>query len=338
LRSLLIRAAAALAVVASAGCTATPPGPTAPRAVPPATAAAQRTADVGSAGRPIVMALVPSQDTARVAANGRAITAALEKATGLQWDVKVPASYAATIEGLCAGQIDIAWLAPIAVVAARSKNCAEGLLGALRTDPLTGRPAVTYQAQILVRSDGGIKALKDLKGKRVALVDRAAAPGTLSVAALVKKETGEDPRTFFSQTVYLSDDAKTVLAVYQGQVDGAASAIEARDQVERTFPDVKQRTTRIATAGPIPNDGIAVRRTLPADLRDRIAKALIDYAQSADGTKALRALYPIDGLDKIDPKLYDPLLDAARLMGVDLDKEIAATARPAATPTPSRAP
>jgi phosphonate transport system substrate-binding protein len=284
------------------------------------------------------MALIPSQDATRLAASGKVITSALEKTTGLKWDVRVPASYAASIEDLCAEQIDVAWLTPIAVVTAQSKNCADALLGTLRTDGATGRASVTYQAQILVRRDGGIRALKELKGKKVALVEGPAAPGTLSVAALVKKETGEDPRTFFSATIYVSDDAKAVLAVYQGQVDGSASFIDARDQVEQTFPDVTQLTTRITTVGPIPNNAIAVRRTLPADLRDRIQKALIDYAQTEDGKKALKALYPIEGLDKLDPKLYDPLLDAARLMGVDLDREVTATARPVASPSPSRAP
>lgn len=281
------------------------------------------------------MALLPSQDAARVAAAGRVMTGALEKTTALRWDVKVPSSFATVIEGLCAGEIDVAWFSPLAVIAAQTKNCAEPVLGALRVDPVAGRPAATYQAQVLVRSDSGLKALKDLKGKRIALVDRAASPGSLALAAFVKKEIGEDLRTFFGQTVYLSDDAKAALAVYQGQVDGAAAAIEARDQLETTFPDIKQRTTRIATVGPIPNDAVAVRRGLPADLRDRIVRALADHAQTADGKKALRALYPIDGLDKVDPKLYDALLDAAKLMAVDIDREVAATARPVASPTRS---
>lgn len=326
-------AMALLAVAFLVACQGSPrpsPAPTSAQTLPPP---AQRSGPVGSTQRPLVMALLPTQDAARATATGKALAGVLEKATGLQWEVKVPTSDSSTIEGMCAGDTDIAWLAPLAVVAARSKNCAEPMVAGLRNDPVAGRASVTYQLQLLVRAGSPITALKDLKGKRIALVDRAAAPGALAVMAQVRTDTGADPRTFFAQTIYSGDDAKAVLAVYQGQVEAAALIIDARDDVSKTFPDVKQRTTRIATIGRIPNDGVSARRGLPADVRDKVVKALIDHSKTDEGKKALRALYPIDGLETIDAKLYDPLLEAARLMGIDLARETSATARPAPLPT-----
>lgn len=49
--------------------------------------------------------------------------------------------------------------------------------------------------------------------------------------ARVRKETGMDPKVFFARTVYLSDDARAVLALYRGEVDAAVMAVDARDQV-----------------------------------------------------------------------------------------------------------
>ncbi len=336
IRRALARIALALFALASAGCDLVqPPASTLPSAVQ-ASPSPQRTARVGSADRPLVMASLPSHDAARVTASLKAITAGIEKATGLRWDVKVPTSYADTIEGLCSGQLDVAWLSPLAAVTAQSKNCSDPLLGSLRDDPIAARASVTYPLQVLARTGAGISSLKDLKGKKVALADRPAAPSALSFMAQIKKDIGEDPKTFFSQTVYVSDDEKAVLAVYQGQVDAAVSVVDARDRVERTFPDVKQRTARVATVGPVPNDGVSVRKTLPADVRDQIAKALIDQSKTDEGKTALKALYGIDGLDRIDPRAYDPLIEAARIMAIDLDREAAATARP--LPSPTRAP
>jgi len=328
--SLGLALVAAFVVAACGGATNQPAQPSSAPSV-----AASKGPRLGSFDRPIVMAFVPSQDTARITASGKAIAASLEKATALKWDVKVPTSYAATIEGMCAGQIDVAWLAPLAYVTAKQKNCADVILASLRIDPLTNQLSTTYSSQIIVRADSGIKTLKDLKGKKFAFVDPLSASGTLYPMVTIKKETGEDPKTFFSQTIFAGGHDKSVLAVYQGQVDAAASFIDARDQLEATFPDIKTKTTRIVTAGPIPNDTVSVRSNFPADLKDQIQKALLDYAKTDDGKKALKSLYSIDGLDKVDPKVYDAVLDAAKIAGLDLEKEAAATARPVATPAPS---
>lgn len=289
---------------------------------------------LGSFDRPIVMAFVPSQDTARVTSSGKAIAASLEKATALKWDVKVPTSYAATIEGMCAGQIDVAWLAPLSFALAADRNCAEVMLGTLRKDE-TGKLSTTYQSQILVRSDSGITDLKGLKGKKFAFSDPLSTSGRLFPTIAIQKATGEDPKTFFSQTIFAGGHDKAVLALYQGTVDGAASFIDVRDGLEKTFPDIKTKTKQISTAGPIPNDTVSVRKAFPADLHDKIQAALLEYAKSADGQKALKSLYNIDGLDKVDPKVFDTVREAAKLAGLDLAKEAEATARPVPTPAPS---
>ena len=331
-----LRGTLGLAIVATfvvAACGGTTTQPTQPTAAAPAPTP-QPTARLGGIDRPIVMAFVPSQDTARITASGKAIAASLEKATALKWDVKVPTSYAATIEGMCAAQIDVAWLAPLSYVTAASKNCADVMLASIRNDE-TGKPSTTYNSQIIVRADSGIKTLKDLKGKKFAFVDPLSASGTLYPMVTIKKETGEDPKTFFSQTIFAGGHDKAVLAVYQGQVDAAASFIDARDNLEKTFPDIKQKTTRIVTAGPIPNDTVSVRKNFPADLRTKIETALLDYAKTDDGKKALKSLYSIDGLGKAEHKTYEPILEAAKIAGLDLEKEAAATARPVATPAPS---
>ncbi|MDE3101614.1 MAG: phosphate/phosphite/phosphonate ABC transporter substrate-binding protein [Chloroflexota bacterium] len=295
---------------------------------------------LGSADRPIVMAFMPSAETARITASGKAIAASLEKATGLQWDVRVPDSYGDVVDGLCSGRIDVAWLDALDHVLAQQENCAELLLATERYDQ-DHKLSATTTSQIFVRGDSGLRTIADLKGKRSAFGDPLSLSATLFPMLKVKQETGQDPRSFFSSTVFTSGPADTVLAVYQGSVDAGASFVDARTLVEKRFPDIMQRTTVIATAGPIPNDTVSIRRSFPADLRGRIQKALLDYATSDAGTTALKSLYGIDGLAKADPKSYDSVLEAVKAAGLrisDLQKDAAATATPAPTPSASAAP
>ena len=285
------------------------------------------------------MAFMPSQDRARNTAAAEEFVGPLEMSTGLRWQATIAESYAAAIEGLCAGQVDVAWLEPLAFVLAEQRQCATGILTALRKDE-SGRPNRTFNSQIIVRADSGIADLKGLKGKRFAFVDPLSTSGTLLPLLTIKQKLGEDPKTFFSQTVYMGTHQSSILALYQGQVDGAASFIDARDVLERTFPDIKQRTKRIETVGPIPNEAVAVRNGLPEDVRRQLTKGLIEHARSAEGRKALASLYGIEGLELSDGRLYDGVREAASVAGVDLEREARRTPPPLDSPraTPTRSP
>lgn len=309
-----ILAAALAAALTISGCAggAGAPAPATPRP--------------GTAERPIVLAAVPFADAGRLTAGVTAIAAAMEQATGLKWKVAIPTSYAATIEGMCAGQIDIAFLAPLAYALAADKGCADVMLASL-----FGQSA-TYNGQILVRSDSGITDLKGLRGKRFAFVDPLSASGTLYPSLLVRQQGGEDPKTFFSQTLFAGGHDKAILALVGGSVDGAASFIDARDAMEKTFPDIKQRTTVIAKTPDIPNDNVSARRGVPPEVRDQISAALAAYAMTDPGKKMLKDTFGIDGYRAVGNEFYESVREAARSAGTDLDTF---ARRTAATPSPS---
>jgi phosphonate transport system substrate-binding protein len=300
------------------------------------TPAAAKTARIGSFDRPIIFAFTPSQDVARITASGNAMASALAQATGLRWKVSIPTSYAAQIEAICAGQADIAAIAPLQMTLLLDKGCGTPILGALRKDD-KGQLATTYQAQILVRSDSGITDINGLKGKKFAFVDPISTSGFLFPTLLVKSKTGQEPKTFFSSTIFAGGHDKSVLALYRGEVDGAASFIDARTLAGMPA-DIMTKTTRIDTAGPIPNDGVAIAKNFPQDLADQITKALIDYCASAAGAPTCLSLFSWNGLQKVSADFYNPVRDAAKLAGIDVAAEAAKTPPPPPTPAPSKTP
>ncbi len=321
-------ALAAGLVIAACGGTGGSTASTAP------TAAASTGPRIGSFDRPVVLAFTPSQESATISTNGAAIKAALEKATGLAWKVTAMSSYAAQVEGMCAGQIDAGFFAPLQMTLLISKSCGTPILGALRKDD-TGALATTYKSQILVRVDSGLNTLADLKGKKFAFVDPLSASGYLYPALIVKNKTGQEPKTFFSQTIFAGSHPNAALAVYNKQVDGAAMFIDARDSLVSANPDIKTATKVIDTAGPIPNDGVALRKGFPDDLAKTVKQALIDYSKDAAGAKVLSALFAWDGVQEVNASFYDAIRDAAVLAGVDVEGLAKATPKPAATPTPA---
>jgi len=316
--------AAGLVIAACGGGTATPS----------ATAAASSGPRIGSFNRPVVLAFTPSQESSTISTNGAAIKSALEKATGLAWKVTAMSSYAAQVEGMCAGQIDVGFFAPLQMTLLISKSCGSPILGALRKDD-TGQLATTYKSQILVRTDSGINSIADLKGKKFAFVDALSASGYLYPSLVIKQKTGQEPKTFFSATTFAGSHPNAALAVYNKQVDGAAMFIDARDSLVSANPDIKTATKVIDTAGPIPNDGVALRKGFPDDVAKQVKDALLAYSKDAAGAKVLSALFAWDGMLEVNASFYDAIKEAAALGGVDVEGLAKNTPKPAATPAPS---
>ena len=124
------------------------------------------------------------------------------------------------------------------------------------------------------------------------------------------------------------------LAVYSGQVAGGATFIDVRTNAGMPA-DIMQKTKLIDKAGPIPNDGVALRKGFPEDLGKQVQKGHVDYGKTDAGKAAFKALFSWDGMQEVDAKFYDPMREAAKLAGIDVAAEAAKTARPVATPAPS---
>src|SRR5205807_3892406 len=198
---------------------------------------------VGSFDRPISLAFTPSQQAATIATNGAAIKSALERSTGLAWKVTTMTSYAAQVEAMCSGSVDVGFFAPLQMTLLLDKSCGTPVIGALRKDD-TGQLSTTYKSQILVRTDSGINDLNGLKGKKFAFVDTLSASGYVFPTLAIKNKTGQEPKTFFASNgiIFAGGHPQAALAVYNKQVDGAAMYIDARDLVAAANPDIKTAT------------------------------------------------------------------------------------------------
>ncbi len=284
----------------------------------------------------LVLAFVPSVDSQRVLNTGSILGRMLEVATGYHVRAEVPTSYAATIEALCAGRVDIAFLATFAYVLGHQRCGAEVGLVSIRQD----KPF--YVSQILYRADLNVKTLQDLRGKKFAFVDPASASGYLFPAALLKKN-GIDPDRFFSQVVFAGGHDRVVLAIYGGSADAGATfgdpdnpTFEARDRVVKQYPDVREKVKILMYTDPIPNDTVTFRRDLPDEVREKTIKALFNIAKTAPGKEtiftlyqhegyadlaALRTTYKLSKLKSFD-EYFQPVRDAAKLLGLNLEELI----------------
>lgn len=164
---------------------------------------------VGSPEHPIKVLFVPSVDANVITTGGKIMADALNKATGLTFEVSIPTSYAATIEEMCASPSDTIGFIPGLGYALASQLCGvEVAFKAVRF----GYPV--YWAEFIVPRDSNLKTLEDLNGKKWGYGDVGSTSGYM-VPLVMFKEKGITP----GEEVQTGGHNQTVTAVYNGEVD-----------------------------------------------------------------------------------------------------------------------
>jgi len=209
--SVVMMASVLLAACAPATPVATEVPPTeAPTAVPPtAEPTAVPEPAIGSPEHPIKVLFVPSVDANIIVTGGQVMADALNKATGLTFEVTVPTSYAATIEEMCASPADTMAFIPGLGYAIASQLCGVDVaFKAIRF----GYPV--YWAEYIVARDSKFQTLADLQGAKWGYGDQGSTSGYM-VPTVELAAAGITP----GEQVQTGGHNQTVTAVYNGEVD-----------------------------------------------------------------------------------------------------------------------
>ncbi len=311
-------------------------------------AGCKQEAEVGSEARPIQLYFVPSVEVAVIIQSGDAITQFLEAQTGYKFEVKVPTTYAAVVEEMGAAEGDaMAFIPAMGYVLASDAYGADVSLATVRYG------WAFYWTQYLVACDSGITSLEELNGKSWAFPDTSSTSGYLVPASYFAKN-GIEP----GERVVAGGHPQSVTAVYEGQADfattfysspgsqgdwnigdppqpagpveireeggsvrafaGGLQLRDARSSILGTYRDVMDKVCILAISDPIPNDTVSFSKDFPAEAREKIVQALIDYAATEEGLAVLAndEFYDITGFTRVDDSNFQPIRDMIEGLGL----------------------
>lgn len=311
--------------------------------------------DVGTADNPIQVLYVPSVSAEEITAGGELLDDALSSATGLEFEVVVPNSYAATVEEICANPGASIGFIPAQAYVLGNELC--GMEIKLKAERFG---FTEYWAQYLVQRDSDFETLEDLAGASFAFPDPGSTSGYLVPNGQLQA-AGIEPGEEFEAG---SHDG-SVRAVYNGEADFGTSFYspytdlegnsawdgdvnnadipedlvdtcalnadgeiqcgdfivqDARRNLREELPDVVQQTRILAVSDPIPNDGVVFGPDFPDDLQSQIVDAMVAFAtDDPEGFATAFDAYSWDNLATSSDSDFDSIRAIVQALGITLN-------------------
>ncbi len=273
----------------------------------------RKRAELGTKENPIKFFFVPSVDVKVVEDTSKILQKYLEAETPYKYKILIPPSYIAVVEAFGTNRADVASINTFGYILAHDRYGVKAKLTVIR------HGEATYKAQFLTKTEGKIKKLEDLNGKKVAFVDPASTSGYLLPMKLLK-----DRKIIPKETMFAMRHDNVVSMIYQGQVDAGATFYsppfnneiqDARRLVKSQYPDVEAKIKIIELTTPIPNDPIVFRKDLPEEMVTKVSDALVAFAKTPEGQETLQKLSSVTGLIPTTDEQYDSTREILKSLG-----------------------
>ncbi|MGO4371539.1 phosphate/phosphite/phosphonate ABC transporter substrate-binding protein [Paenibacillus sp. MCAF20] len=185
--------------------------------------------------------------------------------------------YNMMIEAMRSKKIDITTYGPFGYIIATERSGAK-LLAEMSNGPGTEGTSV-----IIVPKDSPAQTIADLKGKSFLFADPASTTGHLYPRATIMKELGitnEEVDTFFSNVSFSGGHDKSLLAIANGDADGAATCSQCIKMIADAGLIKAEDIRVIGESEPIKGGGaLSYRGDLPTDLVEKIREFALGYAE-----------------------------------------------------------
>lgn len=175
-------------------------------------------------------------------------------------------TYARLVDAVSDGEVDLAWLPPVAYVRARRLACVE-LLATVE------RGARTAYASALLGRPGVVESFADLEGKRAAWVDNWSAAGYVLPRRMMR-ERGVSPDLALKAQGFLHSYDAVFDALASGSADVGASFCHLDPSGRIARRPWTDDFVVLSVSPPIPGDTFCAARTADAEMVDEIRTAL----------------------------------------------------------------
>ena len=161
-----------------------------------------------------------------------------------------------------------------------------------------------FRGIILVRRDGGINKVTDLKGKSVSYPAASALAATMMPQYYLQTHGIDVNRDIDNR--YVGSQESSIENVLRGEVAAGATWPVPWKTYREKYPEKAAQLKVEWQTGILPNNGWVVRRDIPQPLADKFARVLFALQQSSEGRAMLDQL-PISRFEPANDETYRPV-------------------------------
>ena len=160
-----------------------------------------------------------------------------------------------------------------------------------------------YYSNLIVPAASSARSLADLRGRTFAFTDPLSNSGAL-VPKSKLMDRGETPESFFSSVMYTYGHDRSIRAVAEQLVDGAAVDSLIWDYLSSNEPELKTRVRIIERFGPYGIPPVVISPKADQEIFPRLRTLLLQMHQDPVGQKILAGMH-IERFVLVDDAAYD---------------------------------
>lgn len=236
----------------------------------------------------------------------------LSKKTGVRVTLKVLTYRGNIIDNFQSLKLDGAFFGSFSYVLAHAKL---GVVALARPEAPDGTSS--YHGVIFVRKDGGIRTVRQMKGKRLARVARATTAGYLFPSIFLGRAGVRNPETYFKEIYYAGTHEGTIDDVLDRKADVGVSKNTVYDRFAAENSRIGRDLAILGKSDDVPENALALRKDIEDSVKRKLVDALIAMRADPEGAKVLKAFGARRFIATTDAD-YMPVMTYTRELGIDL--------------------
>ena len=183
--------------------------------------------------------------------------------------------------------------------------------------PINPDGSSTYWGYLFVRADSGIETVEQMRGRRLALVERATTAGYVFPVAYFKGQGVRSIEDHFAEVQFWGSHDASIQAVLDGRADVGAAKNTIWELMVGEDRRVEIELKILATSPKVPSNGLFLSREVDPGLRASLRSTLLGLQDRPEGAEVLRKLRAL-GFVVTDLQSYEPVFELAREAGIEL--------------------